>query len=95
MARPITQEEREILMENPELVMFMPQHAGLRPVVFLLVIPVTTMVVLAGAIWFWKPLFALVEAAPTLTCLACTPREGMTRHTASTASYEGCSRKRV
>jgi len=70
VARPITQEEREILIENPELVMFKPQHAGLEPVVFLLVIPVTTMVVLAGAIWFCKPLLALVEAAPTLTCLA-------------------------
>lgn len=70
MARPITQEERGILLENPELVMFTPQHAGLKPVVFLLVIPVTTMVVLAGAILFWKPLLALVEAAPTLTCLA-------------------------
>jgi hypothetical protein len=70
VARPITQEERGILLENPELVMFTPQHAGLKPVVFLLVIPVTTMVVLAGAILFWKPLLALVEAAPTLTCLA-------------------------
>lgn len=70
MARPITQEEREILLENPELVMFTPQHAGLKPVVFLLVIPVTTMVLLAAAILLWNPLLAWVESAPTLSCLA-------------------------
>lgn len=69
MARPITQEERQILLESPELVMFTPQHAGLKPVVFLLVIPVTTMILLAAAILLWDPLLAWVESAPTLSCL--------------------------
>lgn len=69
MARPITQEERQTLMEHPELVMFKPRHRGLKPVVFLLVIPVIAMVVLAAAIYFSETLFALVEAAPTLSCL--------------------------
>ena len=70
MARPITREERRILLAHPELVMFKPQHTGIRPVVFLLVIPATTMILLAVAILLWKPLLALVEAAPTLSCLA-------------------------
>ena len=70
MARPITQEERQILMDNPELVMFKPQHTGLQPVVFLLVIPVMTMVVIAGALYLTGTLFAVVEAAPVLSCLA-------------------------
>lgn len=69
MARPITQEERRILMDNPELVMYTPQHAGLKPVVFLLVIPVATMILLAVAIFLWDPLLAWVESAPTLSCL--------------------------
>lgn len=69
MARPITQEERQILMDNPELVMYTPQHAGLKPVVFLLVIPVATMILLAAAIFLWDPLLAWVESAPTLSCL--------------------------
>jgi hypothetical protein len=69
VARPITQEERQTLLENPELVMFTPQHAGLKPVVFLLVIPVTTMILLAAAILLWDPLLAWVESAPTLSCL--------------------------
>ncbi len=70
MGRPITQEERQVLMDNTELVMFMPRHRGLEPVVFLLVIPVTTMVVLAGALYLTGTLFTVVEAAPTLSCLA-------------------------
>lgn len=69
MARPITREERQTLMDNPELVMFTPQHAGLKPVVFLLVIPVATMILLAAAILLWDPLLAWVESAPTLSCL--------------------------
>ena len=67
--RPITQEERQILMDNPELVMFMPRHRGLEPVVFLLVIPVVTMVVLAAALYLTGLLFVVVEAAPVLSCL--------------------------
>ena len=70
MARPITREERRILLAHPELVMFKPQHTGIRPVVFLLVIPATTMILLAGAILLLPPVLALVEAAPTLSCLA-------------------------
>ena len=70
MARPITQEERRTLMEHPELVMFKPRHTELEPVVFLLVIPVATMVVLAGALYLTGTLFAVVEAAPMLSCLA-------------------------
>ena len=70
MARPITQAERQLLMDNPELVMFMPRHRGIQPVVFLLVIPVVTMVVLAGALYLTGTLFAVVEAAPVLSCLA-------------------------
>ena len=69
MARPITQGERQTLMENPGLVMFAPRHAGLSPVVFLLVIPVAAMVLLAAAIFLWNPLLAWVESAPTLSCL--------------------------
>jgi hypothetical protein len=70
VARPITKEERQTLLENPELVMFTPQHAGLKPVVFLLVIPVATMILLAAAIFLWDSLLAWVESAPTLSCLA-------------------------
>lgn len=57
-------------MDNPELVMFAPRHAGLGPVTFLIVIPITSMIVVARAIWSWKPLFAMVKAAPRLSCLA-------------------------
>lgn len=70
MARPITQGERQTLMEHPELVMFMPRSGGLQPTVFLLVIPVTTMVLLAGVLYLTGALFSLVETAPVLSALA-------------------------
>ena len=70
MKRLLTQEERRVLMQNPELVMFKPRHTGLDPVVFLLVIPVATMALLAGALYATGLLFILVEAAPMLSCLA-------------------------
>lgn len=70
MARPLTDEERQVLIENPELVMFMPQHQGIEPVVFLLVIPVTTMVLLAGVLYLSGALIPIVEAAPVLSALA-------------------------
>jgi hypothetical protein len=56
-------------MENPGLVMFAQRHAGLSPVVFLLVISVVAMILLAEAIFLWDPLLAWVESAPTLSCL--------------------------
>ena len=70
MRRPITEQERQVLLDNPELVMFMPRHQGLEPVVFLLVIPVISMVVLAAALYLSGALFTLVEAAPVASCLA-------------------------
>lgn len=70
MRRPITQEERQTLMDHPELVMFMPRRRGLKPVVFLLVIPVATMVVLAAVLWLTGVLPVMVETAPVLSCLA-------------------------
>ena len=70
MARPITQEERQVLMDNTELVMFMPRRRGIEPVVLLFVIPVTTMVVLAGALYAAGVVGTLVETAPVLSCLA-------------------------
>ena len=69
MARPITREERQLLMDNPELVMFMPRRQGLGSVVFLLVIPVTTMVLLAGALFITGAVYTLVESAPVLSTL--------------------------
>lgn len=69
MARPLTDEERQVLMDNPELVMFMPRRRGFEPVVFLLVIPVTTMVVLGGALFLTGVASALVNTAPVLSTL--------------------------
>ena len=70
MRRAVTDEERQVLMDNPELVMFMPQHQGLNPTVFLLVIPVTTMVVVAALLYFTGALSAVVETSPIVSCLA-------------------------
>ncbi len=70
MRRPVTDAERETLMANPELVMFAPQHLGIHPTVFLLVIPVITMVILGALLWFTDTGRALVDAAPTVSCLA-------------------------
>ena len=69
MARPLTDEERQILRDNPELVMFMPTRRGLEPIVFLLVIPVVTMLLLSGALYASGLLFRLVDAAPALSSL--------------------------
>ena len=69
MARPITREERQLLMDNPELVMFMPRRQGLGSVVFLLVIPVTAMAVLAGLLFDTGAVYILVESAPVLSTL--------------------------
>lgn len=70
VARPITQDERQTLMDNPELVMFMPRHRGLSPVTFLLVIPAATMAILAGTLLLTGTLFTLAEAAPVPSCIA-------------------------
>ena len=70
MARPITQEERRLLTEHPELVMFMPRRQGLSPVTFLLVIPATTMVVLAEALFLTGAVHTLVATAPEFSALA-------------------------
>lgn len=69
MTRPVTQQERQLLSDNPELVMFMPRHQGLEPIVFLLVVPVISMVVLGGGLYLTGMLFTLVEAAPIALCL--------------------------
>ena len=70
MKRPVTEEERQVLMANPELIMFAPQHQGIHPTVFLLVIPVTTMVILAAVLWFSGAANVLVDAAPVASALA-------------------------
>ncbi|MBQ3267742.1 MAG: hypothetical protein IJH08_07485, partial [Atopobiaceae bacterium] len=64
MTRPLTEEERQVLMANPELVMFKPRHTGMHPTVFLLVIPVTTMVVVAAIVYFAGLVDTLVEQSP-------------------------------
>lgn len=70
MKRPVTDEERAVLMAHPELVMFMPQHTGMHPTVFLLVIPVLSMVVVALAFYLTGAYRTVVETAPILSCLA-------------------------
>lgn len=70
MARRLTDEERRVLTANPELVMFMPRRAGMHPTMFLLVIPITTMVVTAGVVYRAGLIDVLVERAPVLSCLA-------------------------
>ncbi|MBR3384561.1 MAG: hypothetical protein IKG69_05060 [Atopobiaceae bacterium] len=69
MTRPLTEEERQVLMANPELVMFKPRHTGMHPTVFLLVIPVTTMVVVAAIVYFAGLVDTLVEQSPVISCL--------------------------
>lgn len=70
MKRPVTEEERQVLMANPELIMFAPQHQGIHPTVFLLVIPVTTMVILAAVLWFTGMADVLVNTATVASTLA-------------------------
>ena len=70
MTRPLTEEERRVLMAHPELVMFKPRHTGMHPTVFLLVIPVTTMVVVAAIVYFAGLVDTLVERSPVVSCLA-------------------------
>ncbi len=70
MTRPITDAERQLLLDNPELVMFTPRHQGLEPVMFLLFVPVASMVVLGGVLYFTGALFTLVNTAPVASCLA-------------------------
>lgn len=69
MRRTVTEEERQTLMANPELVMFAPRHLGIHPTVFLLVIPVTMMAILGALLWFTGTGLALINAAPTASCL--------------------------
>lgn len=69
MARPITDAERQVLMDHPELVMFKPRRLGLEPVVFLLVIPVVTMALLAGVLFLTGAVFYLVDTAPVISTL--------------------------
>lgn len=66
----MTDAERQVLMDNPELVMFAPQHQGIHPTVFLLVIPVITMVILGALLWFTGTGKAFIDAAPIASCLA-------------------------
>ena len=70
MKRPVTEEERQVLMANPELIMFAPRQQGIHPTVFLLVIPVTTMVILAAVLWFTGAANVLVNTAPVASTLA-------------------------
>lgn len=70
MTRPITEAERQLLLDNPELVMFTPRHQGLEPIVFLLFVPVASMVALAGVLYLTGTLFTLVNTAPVASCLA-------------------------
>gem|GEM_PF-6789882 len=70
MARPLTENERQVLMDNPHLVMFTPRHQGIGPVVFLLVIPVTTMVLLGGLLFLTGAANAMVNTAPVISTLA-------------------------
>ena len=69
MARPLTNAERQLLMESPDLVMFTPRRRGLKPVVFLLVIPVATAAVLASVLYLTGLLSVAVETAPVLSSL--------------------------
>ena len=68
MRRPVTDAERQTLMANPELVMFAPQHQGIHPTVFLLVIPVITMVILGALLWFTDMGRTLIDSAPMASC---------------------------
>jgi len=68
MRRPVTEAERQTLMANPELVMFAPQHQGIHPTVFLLVIPVITMVILGALLWFTDMGRTLIDSAPMASC---------------------------
>lgn len=70
MTRPLTEDERQVLMDNPELVMFMPRHRGMHPTVFLLVIPVAALVVVAGVVYLAGLAEVLVESHPVLSCIA-------------------------
>ena len=70
MRRPVTEAERQTLMNNLELVMFAPQHLGIHPTVFLLVIPMITMVILGALLWFTDTGRALIDAAPMASCFA-------------------------
>ena len=70
MRRAVTEEERQVLMANPELVMFMPRHQGMHPTVFLLVIPVIAMVILGAILWLTGAGKALIDTFPMGTAFA-------------------------
>ena len=69
MRRPLTETERQTLLANPELVMFVPQHRGITPVTFLLVVPVITGITLVGLFLAFGLFSDFVEAAPVASSL--------------------------